>query len=898
MKKVFIILAFLGLVLGLQKPVNAADDRPIISATQNAILANVGDVIDLNDYVYQHNATTFVEFNQVTLTGFSDGIVLSGQEITVNQKGQHAFLLQYQSANIYVYVVAKAANETEYILFETGFDGVPNGKLPNGYTTVSGSAGIQSEQLLVAGRGGSTLVTLPNYLRSFMNYIIEVDMTIVEVDNDSRWASVMFRYSTENYYQMAIRKDATLVNGVEFAKRINGAWNVTNTAAFTEALSPAKMYSLKIDVLDATVKEYINDQLFITHEQALEYKRGLIGVQANGANAVFDNFKISLPESYIRTETFEFTRIPTIYEPNTKIVNPASIITPLESSAQLQSYTSKRPATLILNVNAEMDVVNGANVKIDSLYNVLIAMDGKLIPAFAVEDSTLAVEIAERIKLWGILDVFFISTQKDVILAARGEYEMIRGVLDLSSRSFNTQTDLDQIRKDTNSAQSVAVILNPLDLEKNHVNYLQQRLVTVWSLADDTHESRWNVLLSGANGIITPNPMAVIDLYETFTTTTHLREVFIIAHRGLHNGYTESSGPENSIEVALQAYQNGAKIIETDVHLTFDEEVVVMHDTTTGRTAAQNFTVSAQLLGALENIQLLDVSNTGKTFYIPSLDSYLEAFKDKDVVLFIEVKPTNIKLLEKVRDKVLEKDMENKVVLIHFGAQNIQNMKNVMPTMVNGYLTGALLNSNSIPDSMLSVLTSIVPMKSTLNPSYGQLTPEFTKALTHRGITVWPWTIDDGTSLSYYYNAGVGGITTNVSDYFKDMYMYLKYESTQIEVIKGEPFILGGELKTKGGSVYPYRTELVILRNDANATFDASGKLTSVDDIGDVVFYTKAISTLPNGNVIEIYSDLMTITFVEPSANLWRNPWIYVGFSGVSVLAVGIWFTLKKVTRK
>ncbi len=898
MKKIFIILAFAGLVLGLQKEVKAADDRPIISASQNAILANVGDTIDLADYVYQHNATTLVEFDQVVLTGFSAGITLNGTVITVNQKGQHPFLLQYQSANIYVYVVAKETSETEYVLFETGFDGVPNGKLPNGYSTVAGSSGIQNEQLLVAGRGGSSMVTLPNYLRSFMNYIIEVDMTIVEVDNDSRWASVMFRYSTENYYQMAIRKDATAANGVEFAKRTNGAWNVTNTTAYSEQISPVKMYNLKIDVLDATIKEYINDELLITHEQALEYKRGLIGVQASGANALFDNFKITLPESYIRTETFEFTRIPTIYEPNTKIVNPATILTPFESMAQLEGYATRRPATLLLNVNNDLDVMNADNVKIDSLYNVLIELDGKYIPAFKVEDATLAVKIAERIKLWGILDVFFISTEKDVILAARGEYEMIRGVLDLSQRAFSTKADLDQIRKDTNSAQSVAVILNPDFLEKVHVNYLQQRLVTVWSMAENNDESRLNVLLSGANGIITSNPMALLDLYETFTTTTHLREVFIIAHRGLHNGYTESAGPENSIEVALQAIENGAKILETDVHLTFDEQVVVMHDATTGRTASQNFTVSAQLLGALENVTLLDVSNTGNTFYIPSFDTYLDTFKDKDVVLFIEIKPTNQLLLEKVRDMVLEKDMENQVVLIMFGAQNIVNMKTVMPTMVNGYLTGALLNSNSIENSMLSVLTSIVPMKSTLNPSYGQLTPEFTKALTHRGITVWPWTIDDGTSLSYYYNAGVGGITTNVSDYFKDMYMYLNYETTEFKVVKGEPFILSGELKTKGGSVYPYRTELVIVRNDAKATFDGSGKLISAEDLGEVVFYTKAISTLPNGNVIEIYSDLMTITLVEPSATLWSNPWIYVGFSGVSVLAVGIWLTLKKVTKK
>lgn len=898
MKKVWIILTMLGIILGVQKQVEASDERPVISASANAILANVGDVINLNDYVYQHNANTTIEFSQVSLTAFSTGITLSGQTITVTQKGQHPFLLQYQSANIYIYVIAKTPTDQEYVLFETSFEGIPNGKLPNGYSTISGSSGIQNEQLLVAGRGGSAMVTLPNYLRIFSNYIIEADMTIVEADNDSRWASIMFRYSTEKYYQMAIRKDATLANGVEFAKRTNGSWNVTNTASYSEALTPSKMVRLKIDVLDATIKEYINNQLLITHEQALEYKRGLIGVQASGANAVFDNFKITMPISYVRTETFDFTAIPTIYEPNTKIVNPATVMTKLESMAQIQGYTTKRPATLVLSVNSDLDVINSSQTKIDSLYNVLIAMDGKMIPAFTVEESALAVQIAERLKLWGILDVFFISSQKDVILGARNTHGMIRGVLDLSNRRFETQNDLDQIRKDVNSAQSVAVILNPTSLNKQAVNYLQQRLVTVWTSMSDDSESLKRAVLSGANGVLTPNPIAVFDFYETFTTITHLREIFIIAHRGLHNGYTESVGPENSLEVALKAYENGAKIIETDVHLTSDQQVVVMHDTTTMRTGIQDVTVAATTLEMLENIALKDVSNTGKTFYVPSLDRYLEAFKDKDVVLFIEIKPTNQLLLEKTRDKIIEKGMENKVVMIHFGAQNIQNMKTVMPTMANGYLTGALLNANSVTDSMMTVLTSIVPMKSTLNPSYGQLMPEFVKALTHRGITVWPWTIDDANNLNYYYNAGVGGITTNVSDYFKDSYLYLDYEKTQFEIHIDEPFTLSGQLKTMMGEVYPYRSEVIIIRNEANATFDETGKMTKVEKAGEVVFYTKASTTLPNGTIIDLYSDVMTLNVLDTESTLWENPWLYIGLSSISVLSFGIWFTLKKVTRK
>lgn len=899
MKKMFILLTLLGVVLSTTKGVSASNDKITISSTQNAILANVGDVIDLNDYQYQHNTQTFLNFDQVTVTAFSSGISFNGLQITVSEKGQHPFLLQYQSANIYVYIIAKEASETEYVLFEEDFQGVPNGKLPNGYTTVSGSAGIQNEQLLVAGRGGGAIVTLPNYLRSFMNYIIEVDMTILESDNDSRWASVMFRYQTENYYQMAIRKDATLANGVEFAKRISGSWNVTNTASYVESLSPSKMYSLKIDVVDSTVKEYINDTLMITHDQALEYKRGLIGVQTAGANAVYDNFKITLPESYIRVETFEFTQIPTVYQPNTGIVNPATTLTELKTLAQLDLYQTRRPGSLILNVNGDLDVIDNAGAKIDSLYNILVRIDGRIIPAIRVNDVTTAALVAERLKLWGILDVFMISDDKEIILEARRNHEMIRGILDLSSRRFSQTADLDQIRKDVNISQSVAVIINPQDITKQAVNYLQQRLVTVFTTSSENNQiSHMNAILSGVNGIVTDYPFEIFDIYATFTNVTHVREVFIIAHRGLHNGYTESVGPENSVEVALKAYENGARIIEIDVHLTVDQEVVVMHDTTTARTAQINFVVAQQFLGALENIKLNDVSNTGNEFYIPSFDRFLEAFKDKkDAVLFVEIKPTNKLLLEKTRDKIIEKDMENQVVFIAFGAQNIKDMAEVMPSMANGYLTGALLGGSSVSASMLNVLTSIVPMKATLNPSFGPLTPDFVKALTHRGITVWPWTIDDQNSLNYYHTAGVGGITTNVSDYFKDAYLFLEYDKTHIKHVIGNDLTISGTLRTMMDEKYTHRSELIILKNDANATFDASGKLLSVEKPGEVIYYTMAQSTLPNGSPITLYSDLMVIEFQQAS-NIWANPILYVGVSGTLALSVGLWFVFKKMTKK
>ena len=53
----------------------------------------------------------------------------------------------------------------------------------------------------------------------------------------------------------------------------------------------------------------------------------------------------------------------------------------------------------------------------------------------------------------------------------------------------------------------------------------------------------------------------------------------IIAHRGA-SGYA----PENTMEAFKLAIEMGADAIETDVHLTKDGEVVIIHDEKVDRT--------------------------------------------------------------------------------------------------------------------------------------------------------------------------------------------------------------------------------------------------------------------------------------------------------------------------
>ncbi len=877
MKKVlaFLIVLFLPFI---SLEVKAETEKHYISPEKNALLVDAGVEILKEDIILEYNGRS-ISGSDVQIAIPTEGLTVTDTGIKASAPGKYRFLLQYEALSMYVYVFAKNEADTEYVLFDSSFT-YENGTLPEDFKIVSGNAAVSNNQFKVDGKGGTAMVLLPEYLNGFNNYIIETDFTISEANEPTRWASVLFRYRPKNYFQMAIRQNATLTNGVEFAKAINNQWNVPKTTSHSEAINPSKMYRLKIEVLGSQVKEYIDGELLIEYDQAIDFKYGLIGMQANGSIAIYDNFKVTLPESYNIAEGPEFKSIAEVYEPNTKIVNPPTILTKINSVNQVNGYLNgKRPATAILNMDANFNVLNADGATLNTLEEMLTLFDGQMIPALETEDVEIAKLFAGKLKDYAIVDFFIISSNSEVIIEARKINNITRGILKIDT----IPEKLIDIRSNVNSAQAIAVLLNSEVVTKEIVHYLQQRLVTVFVKGDSVVE-RERALLSGANGIYTNEPIELINRYEEVTVKTHIREVFFIAHRGLHNGYNNSLGPENSLEVAKAAYERGAKIVEIDVHLLADGEVLVMHDDTTNRTAVQGFKVSESFLEYATRIKLKDVSNTGKEFYIPSFQAFLDEFKDKDVVLFVEIKPTNRDLLVKVDEMIDEMDMYDQVVLIMFGAQNALLQQEVSPTMSNGHLVSGLM-TDDLNQSLMSIITDVVPLKTTFNPNYGGLTEEIVRGLNHRGITVWPWTVDNLSLMSEFYSAGVGGITTNNMDLVKDNLINLEFELEKLtfKLNDKNSLVIDGILLALDTNSYPYRGELVLV-DDGGTDIEFEGnKITGAKKEGKAYFYIKATTEFSDGKTYERTSPLFEVEVVKPKTD-YKNIVLYISI-GVIVLA-------------
>ena len=874
------VLTFLLLFIGLgnfNQSVGAlAQSTPkTLTESRNHILLDVGQSVDLSNYTVTRESGNFT-LAQATLVSSDPEVNILGTSLSVDSKGIFRATVTYESFQMTIVIISKLSNENEYVIYEEDFSNM-SGALPaqftmlNGVGEPGGSAAIAGNRLFLSG---NTIVLFPAYLQGFTNYVIESDVNMTRADNSSRWTSILFRYTKENYYQMAVRQTATTANGVEFAKRISGSWNVPATSSFTEPLGIAKTYQFKVDVFDTTVKEYINDQLLLTYDSAYEFTYGRIGVQTNGSDVYFDNIRITLPVEYVVEPGYEYKQVVDVYEPDTGIVNPATTLVWINNAAQIDDIIGEvRPATAILRVNENYDIIDDSGGILMGLEEALIKLDGRVIPAFYTNDVNIAEGLAETLRQLRIFDLFIISKEKDVIIAARQNHNLMRGVLFIETLETNNHSidDLMQIRRQVNQAQAVAVILPVHQISKEDVHQMQRRAMTVWVSAEDGMASHYQAILSGANGIITNDYEAIFDIYQSFGENTHVRRPLMIAHRGLYNGGGGSSAPENTIESALESYERGADILELDVHFSLDLEVVVIHDNSTQRTAPNdpNLVVSQATLAQLKGLTLIDPVGGRDDIKIPTLREYMEAFKGKDVVLFIEPKPTQPLLMEFIAEIIEDLDMYNQAAIIAFSASNIESMNQAYPDISTGLLAGGLLNAQSVNASLTNVFSNIITINSTLNPHFGALRPELIKALTHRGITVWPWTINDFATLSQFYNFGANGITTDFFSYFDQTFDRLLFDQYRYDYIFDESNMISlrGRIETQLGTSYPFMPSIIVIDDGGTGiTFDQNGVMLTIENPGTFYGYTTFASNLPNGTPINILSDVFEITAMHPEA--------------------------------
>ena len=93
--------------------------------------------------------------------------------------------------------------------------------------------------------------------------------------------------------------------------------------------------------------------------------------------------------------------------------------------------------------------------------------------------------------------------------------------------------------------------------------------------------------------------------------------------------------PENTMEGYRAAIAAGADMIETDVRLTKDDQLILMHDDKVDRTSDQKGAVKEKTFAEMRS---LNVGETAIPMQVPTLEELLELLVEKNVLLNLEIK--------------------------------------------------------------------------------------------------------------------------------------------------------------------------------------------------------------------------------------------------------------------
>ncbi|WP_173224413.1 glycerophosphodiester phosphodiesterase family protein [Paenibacillus alba] len=835
------------------------------------VLATVGTSLDLSAVKFQadyNNLTTgTVNGNELTWTSTSPLVLIENNVPKVQQKGVYTLTGTKDSASISMLVVAKNAADTDYVLYEENFDHLADGTLPAGWTrkegTTAANAVVKSgafEINALAAPDNPSRVILPSFLSKFGNYKIEADVTHLQATDTARWHSIMYRIQNNDYpyYQMAVRKDATAANGIEFAERTpaNG-WNVIDRGSNTEAIDPAKMYHYTVKAYGNRVQEWINDRVMVDTDQATVYATGAVGLQANGSKMKVDNIRVTLQQEAL--PPIPNGRFVEVTEPETRIAMAASVVSELQSAADLAKLDAPAlPSNLIIHVAPGLKVTDSAGkLEIGSLDTLLSKIDGRIIPAFYVKDESTVDQLVAYLKTNSWEDAAIVSDNGELIKRARTAYPIIRGILDFSGDSSLKASQLLDVRRKTAASLARIAILPQAISTRENVAYLQQRSIMVWSKetasASEKQIAMHQLIATGVNGIVTDSPAvqwAALKVYNK--NTTLIRKPYIIAHRGM-----PANSPENTIESNRLGLEAGAEFIENDMYLTKDGHIVILHDgslerTTNGTGFVEDYT--------LEQLKKLNANKPYPEGFpdvkIPTLNEQIELAREKGAMVMSEIKTSTPTAVDAYVKLLKDIDGEALVDTMSFSADQLKRMAQLMPEMPLGLLTSGYANEANVPKSLRETLKLLQGLNASFNTSYSGLGQKFMEAAKHRGLIISPWTLNDKSAFMQYMGLGAFGITTDYAYYASDWAASIKAEKEKYVLAKEESATLAAVVQSYKGTKSTIVPELVFLDGQelvaldgAKVTAKKSGTAhvllrytTAMDDRNKYDIYTAPIS--------------------------------------------------------
>jgi glycerophosphoryl diester phosphodiesterase len=247
------------------------------------------------------------------------------------------------------------------------------------------------------------------------------------------------------------------------------------------------------------------------------------------------------------------------------------------------------------------------------------------------------------------------------------------------------------------------------------------------------------------------------------------RRPLVMAHRG-----GAGLWPENTMYGFERAVDLGGDVLETEIHSTADDILVLMHDSTVDRTTNGSGPIRAF---TLEELKTLDAgynwtSDGGQTFpfrgsgiTVPTMEEVFTALPA--VRMNIDIKQEKPSLVEPLCKTIRAFDMVDKVMVASFSSKVLKAFRRVCPEVATSAGTGEVA---------LFFMMNMVFLGAAYRPACQAFQiPEYSsglRVLTNRfvntahglNLDVHVWTINEVTDMKRLLASGVDGIVTDYPD--------------------------------------------------------------------------------------------------------------------------------------
>lgn len=460
------------------------------------------------------------------------------------------------------------------------------------------------------------------------------------------------------------------------------------------------------------------------------------------------------------------------------------------------------PATVILYLDKTLCLPDGTGVE-EALYELA----GAAVPVFYVRDQAAAEAVAGFVSAEQLNDCMVASDDETLLAAMRRTCTGVQGLLDIRGRSLKPL----EIRNIANASSARTVLADAGWTSYESVRWLQERLMTVWCEAQ-TEEEIFAAAVSGANGIFTQTPDLAYDLLTSFDQGSLLHQPMIVGHRGMYNE------KQNTLASAQQAFLAGADAVECDIYLSADGRIVLLHDQTLDNTTTGTGDVEQMTWAEISQFEV-DYGGGGENRPIALLDDLFAAFKDTDLVHFVEIKSSRPEIVPALKALIEEFDVSGQVVVISYLSEQLARVREQIPELSVGLLSNSA-QGVGVPEAN----RMLAPLNASFHPSYEFVTLDQIRQFATCGLTVWPWTYPNNGAYDAAWQNGVNGITTDYADRSSDRVVRLEASNFTVGNRDTEAVSLTATAVTQKGDRYEVVCDFMQIAGNMTLLKTSEGK--------------------------------------------------------------------------